>query len=241
MAIYTTHLLSRTEVAQGTMAFHIEKPEGFSYKPGQAFEIGLTGLDASTPQEDVSHAFSIVAAPSEKELVFATRMRDSNFKRALKVLPIGAPLTIDGPFGSLTLHKKTERAGVLIAGGIGITPFMSMLRNAAEQQTPQDLLLLYSNRRTQDTAFLEELQQLEKRNPRFRMIATMTDPAGSTPPWTGTSGMIDADFIRKAVAGLNDPIVYISGPTPMVEAMRNAAEAAGIDEDDLRSEEFFGY
>nr|MBO1996996.1 oxidoreductase [Staphylococcus epidermidis] len=83
--------------------------------------------------------------------------------RALVALPVGAELDIDGPFGSLTLHKNTARAGVLIASGIGVTPFMSMLRNAAMQQSQQDLLLLYSNRRPEDSAFLSELQALERR------------------------------------------------------------------------------
>src|SRR3546814_7537038 len=101
-------------------------------------------------------------------------MRDKVYKRQLKGSSPGATVIVDGPFGSLTLHSKTARAAVFIAGGIGITPFMSMLRHAAHEALPQQILLLYSNRRPEDAAFLTELQELERKNPRFRLLATMT-------------------------------------------------------------------
>ncbi|WP_404301693.1 ferredoxin--NADP reductase [Alicycliphilus denitrificans] len=238
MATYTVRLLAKEPVAQGTMAFHLEKPAGFEFRAGQAFEVILPG---GAEGEDGRHAFSIVSAPHEGELVFATRMRDSKFKRALGALPLGASLDIDGPFGSLILHKKAERPGVLIAGGIGITPFMSMLRSAAEQRREQILVLLYSNRRPEDTAFLAELQALARRHPGLRLMATMTDMAHSTQAWDGATGYIDSAFVRRALQGLAAPIFYVSGPPALVEAMRNALEQAGVDEDDVRSEEFFGY
>lgn len=241
MAVWTTHLLSRAPVAHGTMAFHLEKPQGFDFRPGQAMDVILPAApDAGSA--DARHTFSIVAAPHEPDLVFATRMREgSAFKRALGALADGAPLQLDGPFGSLVLHRKPTRAGVLIAGGIGVTPFMSMLRHAAHVQGEQELALLYSNRRPEDTAFLAELQALAQRYPRFRLHATMTDMAHSSQPWDGATGLIDADFIRRAAAGLPEPIYYVSGPPAMVEAMRDTLEDAGVDEDDVRSEEFFGY
>lgn len=238
MASYTVKLQSRQPVAQGTMAFHLEKPAGFDFRPGQAFEVILPG---AVEGEAGRHAFSIVSAPHEGELVFATRMRDSVYKRALAALPMGASLEIDGPFGSLTLHRKIERPGVLIAGGIGITPFMSMLRSAAEQRSEQNLLLLYSNRRPEDAAFLAELQQLAQRHPRLRLMATMTDMAHSQQAWNGATGTIDGAFVRRAIAGLPAPIFYVAGPPSLVEAMRNTLVQAGVDEDDVRSEEFFGY
>lgn len=238
MATHTVKLVARQPVAQGTMAFHLEKPAGFEFRAGQALEVILPG---AAEGDAGRHAFSIVSAPHEGELVFATRMRDSAFKRALAVLPLGASLGIDGPFGSLTLHKKAERAGVLIAGGIGITPFMSMLRHAVEQRSAQTLVLLYSNRRPEDAAFLTELQALARRHPPLRLLATMTDMAHSTQAWDGATGHIDGAFVQRAVAGLPAPVFYVAGPPAMVEAMREALQDAGLDEDDVRSEEFFGY
>ena len=182
MTMNTTPLLARELVAEGTMAFHFERPPGFDFKPGQAMDV-VPGADLASTQPEARHAFSIVSAPCQNELLIATRMRGSTSKDALAALPAGAQVTLDGPFGSLGLHKATARAGVFIAGGRGITPFMSMLRHAAQQQTPQDLLLLYSNHRPEDAAFLSELQQLETVNARFHMAATMTQRDRSSQPW----------------------------------------------------------
>ena len=240
MSLYKTRILARDEVANGTMAFHLEKPAGFEFKPGQAMDVILPGA-AAPDSPDARHAFSIVTAPHENELMFATRMRDSAFKRALRALPIGAELEIDGPFGSLTLHKNVGRAGVLIAGGIGITPFMSMLRHAAANPSTQPLTLLYSNRRPEDTAFLAELQGYAAKNPSFRLVATMTNMDQSAKPWDGPTQMIDAAFVQRAVEGLPSPIFYMSGPPGMVEAMAKTLVAADVDDDDVRSETFYGY
>ncbi|SCK24717.1 ferredoxin--NADP reductase [Vogesella sp. LIG4] len=241
MSEYSVRLTARQAVAEGTMAFSFEKPAGFAYKPGQAMDLILPGPHADPNSSDARHAFSIVSAPHQGELTVATRMRDSIFKRTLGKLANGTTVTIDGPFGSLTLHKNTARAAVLIAGGIGVTPFMSMLRHAARQQLQQDLLLLYSNRRPEDAAFLGELQQLEKENPRFRLLATMTDMAHSTQAWGGASGKFDGAWIKQAIAGLAEPVFYVSGPPALVAAMCQALTDAGVDEDEVRSEEFHGY
>lgn len=241
MAEYSVHLTACQSVAEGTMAFHFEKPDGFVHKPGQAMDLILPGHQDNPKSPDARHTFSIVTAPHEDELMVATRMRDSAFKRSLGALPPGTEVHIKGPFGSLTLHKDTDRAGVLIAGGIGITPFMSMLRHAAKQETPQDLLLLYSNRRPEEAPFLTELQQLEQQNPRFRLMATMTDMANSSHAWSGETRLIDSDWIKHAIGELNHPMFYLSGPPAMVEAMQQALTAAGVEEDDVRSEMFYGY
>lgn len=240
MSAYQATLRARAAVADGTTAFHFEKPAGFRFKPGQAMDVVLIEAPAADAQNS-RHAFSIVSAPFQDELVVATRMRDSAFKRALGSLPVGSPAKLEGPFGSLGLHNDRARAAVFIAGGIGITPFVSILRQAAKDRLPHQLLLLYSNRRPEDAAFLEELQQLERENRRFRLIATMTEMAKSSRPWQGETGLIGEALLKKAAAGLPHPVYYVVGPPAMVEAMRATLKRAGIDDDDLRSEEFYGY
>ena len=240
MTAFTVKLLRREQVAHQTTAFHLTKPDGFTFKPGQAVDLILLGADAAEG-DNGKHAFSIVSAPFETELVVTTRMRDSVFKRALKDLPIGTSLQLDGPFGALTLHKKTARPAVFIAGGIGITPFMSILRQAAHDQLPQRLVLLYSNRRPEDSAFLAELQRLEQQHRQFRLIATMTQMDRSSVAWQGESGQIDEAMLRKIGAELAEPIYYLAGPPAMVSAMQAALNRAGVEDDDIRVEEFYGY
>lgn len=241
MTTHTVHLTARDEVAEGTQAFHFEKPAGFTFKPGQAMDLIVPQPTVANDSPQVRHTFSIVTAPSEKDLMIATRMRDSAFKRTLGALPIGAEVQIEGPFGSLTLHKNPARAGVLIAGGIGITPFMSIVRNAIEHGMPQALTLIYSNHRPEDAPFLAQLQQWAQQNPTFRLVATMTSMDRSTQTWAGHTRQVDGDLIKSVTADLPSPIFYVSGPPAMVQAMIGTLTAAGVDEDDVRSEEFFGY
>jgi ferredoxin-NADP reductase len=238
--MHESKLRGREQVAHGTMAFHFDKPAGYKFRPGQAIDIVLLKPPAGDAQS-ARHTFSIVSAPFEKELVIATRMRDSAFKRALGALPIGASIAIEGPFGSLTLHNDRARAAVFIAGGIGITPFMSVVRQAAHDGLQQRLVLLYFNRRPEDAAYLAELQELEQRNPQFHLIATMTLMSRSSQPWSGSQGLIDAALVKRATAALTNPIYYLAGPPGMVEAMRQTLNDAGVDDDDIRSEEFYGY
>lgn len=240
MTSMTVRLQRREEVAHDTMAFHFDKPVGFSFRPGQAIDLILPD-PAVAGKEGERHAFSIVSAPHEGELVVATRMRDSAYKNALARLPIGALARMDGPFGSLTLHNKLERAAVLIAGGIGITPFMSMLRHATHSALQQRIVLLYANRRPEDSAFLSELQRLEGENRNFRLVATMTRLEESRLPWMGATEAIDEALLKRIGADLRNPIYYVAGPPAMVNSLRAALERAGIDDDDIRSEEFYGY
>ena len=112
MIEYKSTLLGRTEIAEGTMAFEFQKPNDFVFKAGQSIDLTLLGH----PQERsdaLTHTFSIASAPSDEEVLVATRMRDTAFKRALSTLPIGTEVQIKGPMGSFTLHNNTARPAVL--------------------------------------------------------------------------------------------------------------------------------
>ena len=238
MGVYEVKLTGHLAVAEGTMAFRFAKPDGFVFEAGQGIDLEL--IDPPAEDGQSRHTFSLVSAPFEPELVVATRMRDSAFKRALGALPDGAKIRIDGPSGDLTLGDAI-RPAVFIAGGIGITPFMSMLHQAAEDRSPRRLFLVYSNRRPEDAAFLAELQQLERRNKSFHLMATMTDMSKSAREWSGARGHVDAERLKRFVGDLAAPIYYVVGPPAMVEAMQGMLTGAGIAEDSVRTEEFYGY
>ena len=239
MSAQPSVLLKRETVAEGTVAFHLLKPAGFEFKPGQAIDLILD--DPQLGEDSRVHAFSIVSAPHEDTLTVTTRMRDSAYKRALGRLEPGAGVSIDGPFGSMILHNRASRAACFIAGGIGITPFMSMLRHSFKTESAHQLMLIYSNRRPEDCAFLAELQGYARQHERFKMVATMTDMGKSTSTWRGETSLVDGAFLTRVSAALESPIVYVAGPPGLVVALRVALGAAGIDDDDIRSEDFFGY
>src|SRR5215469_11141355 len=188
---HTAKLNGREQIAAGTMAFHFDRPHGFEFRAAQAVDITL--LDPNeTDAEGNIRTFSIASPPFEDQLTIATRMRDSAFKRVLKSMPLGTAVHIDGPSGSLTLHKNSSKPAVFLAGDIGITPFLSMLRQAAYEKLPHQLFLFYSNRRPEDACFLETLNELQRTNPNFRFVPTMTEIGESH--LIGQNGM---DVIRN--------------------------------------------
>lgn len=238
MADFQVKLKRRQEIAAGTMAFYFERPPGFAFLPGQAVDLTLLN-PPETDAEGNTRAFSIASAPSEKNLMFATRMRDTAFKRVLGRMPLDSSVKLDGPWGELTLPAGATRPVVFLTGGIGITPFRSMLIQAAADKSSSRYLLFYSNRRPEDAAFLAELQNLAL--PSFRLIATMTQANQSAQPWHGETGYLNTEMIAKYVGNLIGPVYYTAGPPAMVDAMRKMMTAAGVSAEDLRTEDFSGY
>jgi ferredoxin-NADP reductase len=233
-------LIARTPVAEGTMAFHFERPAGFDYQAGQ--NVLMTLIDpAEDDEQGPSRAFTLASAPHERELVVATRMRDTAFKRVLKSMPIGTPVEIDGPNGVMVLHEEPARPAVFLAGGIGITPFLSMVRHAAHERLPHRIALFYGNRRPEDAAYLEELLGLEKKNPNYRLVAAMSEPQKSARSWSGEKGFIDQAMLARYLPDLKSPLYYFAGPPAMAMAMQQMLAGAGVSEQDMRSEEFYGY
>src|ERR1700676_3830140 len=181
------------EVAEGTMSFRFEKPSGWTFKAGQYLDMTL--LDPpETDSEGNVRSFSIASAPHEETLMVATRMRDTAFKRVLKTMAIGTGVKIEGPSGDLILQNEVTRTVVFLAGGIGITPFRSIVYWAAKEKLPNRIVLFYSNRRPEDAAFLAELQGLEGDNPKYQLIASMTEMEKSHRPWNGETGLIDQEM-----------------------------------------------
>src|SRR5262250_147050 len=143
---YEARLLNRVEVAEDTMAFHFEKPPGFEFRPGQSSDLTLVN-PPETDSEGNVRTFSIASAPFEDQLMFATRMRETAFKRSLKKMPLATVVKMEPAMGSFTLHKNSAKPAVFLAGGIGVTPFSSIVRQADHDRAPHKLYLFYSNRR----------------------------------------------------------------------------------------------
>ncbi|MBU6500930.1 MAG: FAD-dependent oxidoreductase [Patescibacteria group bacterium] len=237
---YNIKLKLREEIAEGTMAFHFEKPVDSTFRAGQYLEMTLIN-PPETDAEGNNRPFSIASSPQEEYLMIATRMRDTAFKRVLKSATMGLEVKAELPFGSFTLHNDPSKPAVLLMGGIGITPVRSIVLDASARKLPHKIFLFYSNRRPEDTAFLKELQELEKQNPNYRFIGTMTDMKNSQQEWTGETGYINKEMIAKYVGDLTKPIYYSAGPQTMVSAMRQVLNNAGIDDDYIKTEDFSGY
>jgi ferredoxin-NADP reductase len=240
-------LKGRSEVAERTLEFRFEKPPGMTFKAGQFMDLTLIS-PPETDAEGNTRGFSINSAPDDPDLLFTTRLRDTAFKRVLQRIPLGTEIKVEGPFGNLTLHNNASRPAILLAGGIGITPFRSMVRRAAHEKLPHRIILFYANRRPEDAPFLDELRGLARENPNFTFIPTMTQMSSSHLPWQGETGYLDHEMIvrhlKSSTSPVHDaarPIYYIAGPPQMVANLHTMLNKAGIDDDEIRTEDFTGY
>ena len=230
-------LIKKETVANDTMAFYFAKPRGFEFRAGQFGDFTLID-PAQTDAEGNTRGFSLVQAPFEPDLVVATRMRDTAFKRVLKDLPIGSELEIDAPYGDFTLHKTESTPAVFIIGGIGVTPVRSMIAQASHDKTNHTITLLHASRAPADLPLKADFEQLAKDNPHFTYVQTV-DSAHDD--WRGERGRVTAEMVKKYVPDLSKPIYYLSGPEGMVKAMRQLLIDLKVNEDNIRTEEFTGY
>src|ERR1051326_6638207 len=164
--VFVTKLLARRNVADGTIAFEFEKPAAWTFDAGQFIDMTLLN-PAETDAEGNTRGFSIASAPFEDTLMIATRMRDTAFKRVLKTLPLGSEVKIEGPFGDLRLHNNVARPAVIVSGGIGITPFRSILRQAVHEKLRHRIFFFYANRRPEDAIFLNDMRSLTRESSTF--------------------------------------------------------------------------
>jgi ferredoxin-NADP reductase len=240
MPIFETKLMEREEIAKGTMAFHFEKPPGFFYKAGQFADYTLVDPQETDAEGNV-RGFSLASAPYEDDLIAATRMRDTAFKRVLKTMKLGTELLLDAPYGSFTLHNNSKIPAVFITGGIGITPVRSIVLQATHDNLPHKIFLFDSNRRPEDAAFLDDLVEAQAKNPNFTFVGTMTEMDKSDREWHEETRLVDQKMLWKYVGDLTVPIYYLCGPASMVAAMRKILNDAAVDDDNIRTEEFSGY
>lgn len=237
MKAHVTHV---RQVADQTVEFGVELPEPMLFQAGQTCDVTLLN---PTYQDEHGNArtFSIAASPADSpRLLFATRLSPTAFKRSLAAAGRGAEIDVDGPYGSFTLHKNATRPAALFAGGIGITPFRSIIKDATERRLPHAITLIYSNRTRKSTAFLEDLERWQAENPNFHLIATITDTPYEE-GWPHATGFVDGPFVARSLPALASTICYVAGPPAFVTAVRGALETGGADPDNIRTEEFSGY
>jgi ferredoxin-NADP reductase len=241
MPKFTTQLIARSPAAEGTISFFFARPANFNFKAGQFFTVILP----NPPYNDEKgnrRTFTIASSPQETaRLQVTTRMTGSALKRSLAEVPLGAPVDLLGPSGNFTLHADATIPAVFIAGGIGITPFRSMLLDAAARNLSHQITLIYSNRNLEGMAFHDELQQLAAKQKNFKYIPTLTQADKSSRPWNGERRYVNAEFLRDHVGDLARPLFYIVGPPGLVTTLSKTVTEAGVNPAHVVSEEFEGY
>jgi ferredoxin-NADP reductase len=225
--IYETSLVGQKQVAKDTVEITISRPEDFKFETGQYIQLGVPDLKYSDPKGK-SRVLSIASSPdNDKEISLAFRKSDSGFKRTLMEMEDGAKVLMEGPHGFHTLPKDPERPLIFVAGGIGITPFLSMIRYAIKNGANTSITLLYGNQNRDRAAYLEELQNRENRNKCFNLEATYE--------------RINKNFLTECADDPKKSLWYIAGPPGMVPSIRNSLFQLGVHDDNIFYEEFTGY
>ena len=229
---FRVQVVSSRPLTPTTHAIEVEKPKFFTFRPTQ-----FTFLQLSTDGGMDARPMSLATSPTRPHLEYAVRLSDSAYKRAFAALQSGDEVGVFGPIGDFVLHET--RPAVLVAGGIGITPFKGMAEYAADNELPIPIRLAYSNRIEDEIVYREELGALEGRNDRFRVLYTLTRTANKE--WPGPTGRIDRDLLKEAARGLEDPIFYVSGTPGMVAGTFRLLRSVGVPEAEIEFEAFRGY
>jgi ferredoxin-NADP reductase len=221
-------LTDRKTIAEGTTEITLDlRGQEFNFKAGQYVNICLPSLEHPDSKGNCRE-FSIASSPREAGIIrIAFRNSESGFKRTLLGMPLGREVELDGPFGLFTIPKRQIAPMVFVAGGIGITPFMSMAKTATEDKNSLKIILITSNHSIERTAYREALHKLEKENQNFTLKENL--------------GHLTREFIQETMTEVPEAVYYLAGPPKMVYDIRQALKTAGVDDDDILAEEFVGY
>lgn len=213
----------------GDVTTYILEPTGpLDSKPGQFLHYILPP-DPNMDDRHNDRWFTNAAAPFEAHVQITTRIptSPSSFKRALRMLRVGADIEAEGPEGEFVITDP-NRTYIFVAGGIGITPFRSILAEADHNGQNLKIHVLYGNR-DNNILFKDELYGFAQRNPELK-IDYIVDPK-----------RLDKDHLKPAIASSLNPYIYISGPEPMVEAITLIVKRLGVSGDHIQTDFFPGY
>jgi ferredoxin-NADP reductase len=232
----TLHFVRRQHEAENATTFYFRPETPLGYEAGQYLRYTLPHSDPD--DRGIVRSFTLSSFPEEPLLSLTTRLSTppSSFKAALAALEPGAALEANGPFGRF-VYTPTDLLLAFIAGGIGVTPFRSILGDLAARGTHARVVLLYSNG-TSDIPFRTFLDGLRPGWPELQLVYTVTGP---DPTWRGPTARIDAEFIRQHVPDLARTRFFTSGPAGLVGAMRATLAGMGVPSSRITFEAFPGY
>ena len=214
-------------------SFRFPRPADLEYKPGQFLFVTLKQGD-----KELSKHFSFSSSPTEADHIeFTKKFTDHEYSLALKAAKVGDWARIDAPFGQFTFESEYPKIA-LLGGGIGITPFMSICKNATDKALSSKITLFYGCRTENDIAFRRELEDLAAKNKNLKLVFMVTEP---NPQWKGLTGIISTDMVKQQLPDYQENMFFTCGPPRMVEAMEKLVESLGLPKEKMKREYFSGY
>ncbi len=214
-------------------SFRFPRPVGLDYKPGQFLFVTLKQGD-----KELRKHFSFSSSPTEKDHIeFTKKLTDHEYSEALKAVKVGDWARIDAPYGQFTFEGEYPKIA-LLGGGIGITPFISICKNACDKGLSNKITLFYGCRTENDIVFRKEFEDLTQKNKNLKLVFILNE---ATPQWRGATGIINADMVKRELPDYKETVFYACGPPPMVKAMETLIESLGLPKTQLKLEYFTGY
>jgi ferredoxin-NADP reductase len=237
---YVYEVISCKNVSPTTAVYtlHNTDPDRpLPYQPGQYATMSFMRNGRPTP----ARCFSIASSPTEQHVLqFAMRIKGRYTQAVTKHVQEGDKLTIGGPFGSFVFNAERDKAAVFMAGGIGIAPFMSMIRYATRLELDNEIVLLYASRSQADAPFAEELMYHEQKNPHFKVVYVMGE--GELTRFAGhqaINGFVTPDLLDQVIGGNYAPYsFFMCGPPPFMAPLEAALIEKGVPKSRILAEAF---
>jgi ferredoxin-NADP reductase len=213
------------------------RPLPFGYLPGQF--LSLTVRPEGKDGKPVRRSYTIASSPTQRDYAEITVKRVEQGVASGYLhdrVKEGDRLEVSAPFGSFTFTGREADSIVLLGGGVGITPLMTVIRYLTDHGWPNDIYLLYSCRTSRDFIFREELEYLQRRYANLHVVASMTRAAGTE--WMGPTGRLTKELIAQNVPNIAARRVHLCGPPPMMEAMQGILAELGVPKESVRTESF---
>jgi glycine betaine catabolism B len=260
---YSGLTLTKKEELEGTdiRTFKFAKNEYHEYKAGQFAFFPLDGVNNDS-RGPVRH-FSLASSPTEDVLIISTRIRDTPYKQRLSTVQEGEQVKVSKAQGNFILHDDYSKPAIFLSGGIGVTPFRSMIKYATDKQLPLKITMFDSNRNQRNILYKDEFDRWAAQNLNLKIVYTITEEEKGREPeqhrmadvssnatetkgnWNGERGRIDRTMIERHLSKeeISNAIFYICGPPGMINALEEdlLQKQFQIPEERIKVEEFTGY
>jgi len=225
---YKLKIIEIIDEAPDVKTFRVEIQEEIEFFPGQFF---MVRFDDPTFQR----AYSIASSPTQKNHIDITMNLVGKFTKKLWTSKVGDYLIFKGPYGKFYFNEEMNNDIILIGGGLGISPLMSIVRYCNDKKLQNKINLVYSVKTPEDIVYNQEIQKIKDENNNFDFTATITRPKPEH-NWTGKTGRIDIDLLKQNIENIENSLYYLCGPLEFVKTAIAILESLGVKKDQIKTD-----
>ena len=231
----------KTEIVGGKQLQNQQQHEQNYYLNYKAGQYAIVDLGTKEDPEGPVRSFTVASSPTENFILISTRIRETPFKKKLASLDVGSRVNVTAPLGRFVLHEDYSKTAVFLSGGIGVTPFRSMIKYSTDKQLPLKIAMFDSNRNLGNILYKKEFDECADLDANLKIVYTLDV---SDNDWKGERGFINKAMLTRylSTTELDNSIFYICGPPAMLNAMKKLLqEDLDIPKERIKVEEFIGY